>query len=154
MKVAQALAQVKDLKGKINSVQNRINMDSMFKKVTPDQKVPSIEPLLDELVRLNNELRSLKVRIAKTNVKHGLTERIHEMEMLRYIVGALDSLARAKQEVTNLERIDYDGPAQAFTTYATYNVEELNMGLDENRARIRELDMELQQLNWSTDLEE
>jgi uncharacterized protein DUF6847 len=154
MKVAEALAQVKDLKGKISDVQTRIQMNYRFKKVTDLQDVPSIADMLDEFEELNEALRRLKTRIAKTNVSSGLSARIHEMEMLRYWVKGLEVLENVKQEEIALERVDYEGPAQPFTTYATYNVADLTAQLEEARIRIRKLDMELQQLNWSTDLVE
>lgn len=154
MKVAEALAQVKDLKGKISDVQSRIHSNYVFKKVTELQEIPSINDLLDEFERLNNALRKLKTRIAKTNVEAGLSARLHEMEMLRYWVKGVEILENVKQETITLERVDYEGPAQPFTTYATYNVADLAAQLEEARLRIRKLDMELQQLNWSTDLVE
>lgn len=154
MKVAEALAQVKDLKGKISDTQTKIQMNYVFKKVTELQEIPSITDLLDEFERLNDALRKLKTRIAKTNVTSGLSTRIHEMEMLRYWVKGLSTLENVKQEQVSLERVDYEGPAQPFTTYATYNVADLAAQLEEARLRIRKLDMELQQLNWSTDLVE
>ena len=154
MKVAEALAQVKDLKGKISDVQTQIHTNYVFKKVTDLQEVPSINDLLDEFEQLNDALRKLKTRIAKTNVVNGLSTRLHEMEMLRYWVKGLEVLQHVKQETISLERVDYDGPAQPFTTYATFNVADLAAQLEEARLRIRKLDMELQQLNWSTDLEE
>ena len=154
MKIAEALAQVKDLKGKISDVQTRILTNYVFKKVTELQDIPSITDLLEEFERLNNDLRKLKTRIAKTNVLNDLSSRIHGMEMLRYWVKGLESLENVKQEQITLERVDYEGPAQPFTTYATYNVADLAAQLEEARVRIRKLDMELQQLNWSTDLVE
>lgn len=154
MKIAQALSQIKDLKGKVSALQSRIMSGSTFQRVVADQKVPSIEDMLDEYVQLNKELRTLKSRLMRTNVLHGLHEKIHEMEMLRSIISQLDHLTGLEQEAVRLERVDYDGPAQPFTTYATFNVTELKIALDENRARIRELDMELQQSNWAIDLED
>lgn len=154
MKIAQALSQIKDLKGKVNTLSSRIVSGRTFRRLVESQEVPSIEPLLDEYVRLNKELRTLKSRLVKTNVKHGLHKKIHEMEMLRSIVSSLNHLTEVEQERIDLERIDYDGPAQTLTTYATFSVSEMAAGLDENRARIRELDMELQQANWVIDLED
>jgi len=154
MKLAEALAQVKDLKGKIRDVQNKVARESYFKKVTDVQDVPSIEGLLEEFQRLVDDLRKLKTRIARTNTSSGLINKIHEMEQLRYLVSSLDSLEDAKLEVVTLERIDYDGPAQPFTTYATFDVEKLSATVSEARTRLRKLDMEVQQLNWTTELEE
>ena len=154
MKIGQALAQVKDLKGKINVLKNRIVSESYFKKILDTQEVPSLELSFQEFYDLNKQLRVLKTRIAKTNVVHRLSEKIHEMEMLRFVVSSLNELTNCKQEVVQLERTSYDGPGQPITTYATFNVKELASLVKLKQSRIRELDMELQQLNWTIDLED
>lgn len=152
MKLAEALVRIKDIKGRINELTREASADSSFEQVEELSEVPSIEPVLEGLRLTIQTLSDLKVRIARTNVEHGLVEKIKEMEMLRSLISTLDPLARQKQKVVQLRRIDYEGPAQAMTTFATYNVATLTEELIVHRQRVRELDLELQRLNWQVEL--
>lgn len=154
MKVAEALAQVKDVKGKIRDIQNKISREAYFRKLIDEQEVPSSEELINEFKDFSIVLSTLKDRIAKTNVESGLILKIHEMERLRYVIAALDNFADAKKETITLERIDYDMPAKPFTTYATFDVDVMAAYVEDSRIRLRKLDMEVQQLNWTIDLVE
>lgn len=115
-------------------------------------EVPSIEEQLSELVDVSLEIACLKSRIARTNAEHGLSIKIHTMEHLRSCVSKLEDLTRHKQVRVNLRAIDYNSPAVKLPRYATYNVAALTETVNGYRTRIRELDLELQRLNWEVDL--
>ena len=117
-------------------------------------EVPNIDNLIADLIELSEDLSVFKTRIAKTNARHGLTDKIHEMEALRSTISRLEPLARNKQQSVHLNRLSYDGPAVPVPTYATYDVETLVETVDGLRDRVRVLDMDLQRLNWEIDLEE
>ena len=152
MKIAEALVRIKDIKGKLSELQRKIDADQLFERVQNDQMIPSIEGLLEDFLDVSEVLSVLKTRITKTNATHGLINKIHEMEKLRSIVSKLELLSRNKQEFVSLRHITYDQPAIPMSTFATYNVEDLIESLEAYRARIRELDLELQRLNWEVDL--
>ena len=151
MKLAEALTKIKDLKGKVASLNLQINSDSTFQKLDELTEVPSVEGLLTELTEVLAELRSLKTKVDTANVKSGLADKIHEMEQLRYAIKTLEGLSRLKQETRSLTRLDYGTPPVPVTTVATFNVANLNSQLEVYRRRVRELDLELQRLNWQID---
>lgn len=152
MKLAEALVRAKDLKGKLSALHSEISMERSFEKVDAGQEVPNCEPLIADLVAVSEELRALKTRIDLTNAQHGLADKIHEMEKLRYLVNSLTNLSEAKQEIVHLRRVDFEGPALPVSTYATYNVENLKKQLQQYRDDLRSLDLEIQRLNWQIDL--
>ena len=153
MKLAEALVKAKDLKGKLSSLHNEIVSEQYFEKLDASQEVPNHEAEIVELVDVSDELRQLKTKIDLTNAKHGITDKIHEMEKLRYLVNSFSSLCGSKQETVQLRRVDYEGPAVPITTVATYNVENAKKQLEKYRDDLRSLDLEIQKLNWQIDLE-
>lgn len=152
MKLAEALVRVKDLKGKFAELQQVVYSDATFEVVDPDMEIPSIEDQLNELVSVSEEIASMKSRITRTNAERGLSIKIHTMEHLRSCVSKLEDLTRHKQIRVNLRSIDYNSPAIKLATHATYNVAKWTETVNGYRARIRELDLELQRLNWEVDL--
>lgn len=152
MKLAEALVRIKDLKGKFTELQRVLYSDQLFQVVDTEMEIPSIEDKLDELIDVSNEISKLKCRIAYTNASNGLTDKIHTMEHLRSCVGKLEELTHNKQVVVNLRSINYGEPAVKLPTHATYDVARLTRTVDTFRKQIRELDLELQRLNWEVDL--
>lgn len=152
MKLAEALVQVKDLKGKVAELNRKIQNDALFEQVDKGQAIPDISLLIDELVRLARNLGELKTRVARTNAQHGLVDKINEMAQLRSLVAQLEGLSEQKQSRTQLRRIDYGEPHVKVQVHATYNVDELASQVVDMRSRIRKLDLELQRLNWEVDL--
>lgn len=152
MKIAEALVQAKDIKGKVADLTRRIQADALFEQVEEGQEVPDISLLIEELITLTRNLGNLKSRIARTNAQRGLVDKINEMAQLRSLVAQLDSLSNNKQSTTKLRRIDFGEPHVKMNFVATYNVEEVSNCLEEMRSRIRALDLELQRLNWEVDL--
>ncbi|KKM62750.1 hypothetical protein LCGC14_1518470 [marine sediment metagenome] len=152
MKLAEALVRIKDLKGKSAELQRVTYEDATFDIVDEDIEVPSIEESLTTLVTVSRETASLKSRIARTNATHGLTDKLHEMEHLRSLVSKLEPLTRNKQIVVNLRHINYNDTATKIPTHATYDVEAWTKKLNEYRDKIRQIDLDLQRLNWEVDL--
>lgn len=151
MKLAEALVHIKDLKGKIAEVSAKIDADCTFRKLLDSQDVPSIEEDIETLDVLVNELSTFKSRVAKTNAKYGLIYKMNEMDYLKFMVNNFDRLAKAKQERIDVE---YGGLDQrnTVTTYATYDVVDMVERVDNMKSKIRQLDLELQKLNWEIDL--
>lgn len=152
MKLAEALVQVKDLKGKVADLNRRIQNDAVFDQVDEGQEVPDTSLLIEELITLTRNLGGLKTRVARTNAQYGLVDKINEMAQLRSLVAQLEGLTNHKQSTTKLRRIDFGEPHVKMQVHATYNVEEVASRVEEMRNRIRKLDLELQRLNWEVDL--
>lgn len=154
MKIAEALIRIKDIKGKLASTMYDIAGEQSYEQVDINAPIPNIDPFIEAYCSVSQDLAQLKNRITKTNAKYGLQEKLYRMEALRSTIKQLDGLTSAKQKSVRLGRVDYDGPAVQITTYATYDVAKLDARLEQARAEIRALDLELQKRNWEIDLEE
>lgn len=154
MKIAEALIHIKDIKGKLSTLQEEIHSDSSFELLNENDTIPSIEDKISLLQHLSVELASFKTRITKTNAKNGLTDKINKMEALRSIQAQLNGLTRNKQKTTVMRHIDYNDPAMPVTVFSTFNVSNLSKNLDLIQEEIRNLDLELQKLNWTIDIED
>ena len=150
MKLAEALTKVKYLKGKVAGLQLQLQSDALFEVVDTSSPILILTETITELTQVLENLRQLKTRIDTANVKHGLADKIHEMEQLRYAVKVLDELTKHKQEVKKIDR--YSQTQSVILTVATYNVSELTGQVDTMRDRIRQLDLELQKTNWQVDV--
>ena len=139
MKIAEALIRIKDMKGKLSELDRKIKTDQTFEQIDSSMAMPNIKEFIIELVDLSNELACVKTNITKTNSKHGLTDKINEMETLRSVISRLEGLTYTKQDRVELKRVDYDSPPVPVHILATYNVEGLASELDAYKARIREL---------------
>jgi len=146
------LIRIKDLKGKAAELQRVVSYEAVFEQIDENEVVPSIEDSLEELAAVSAELAILKSKIARTNVASGAVDKIHEMESLRSLVSKLEGLAQNKQTKTILKTINYGDQPVKVATHATYDVETWSKKVSELRDRIRELDVELQKLNWEVDL--
>lgn len=154
MKIAEALVRIKDIKGKLNSLMTEISGELYYEQIDVNEPIPNVDPTINDFCSLSQELANYKNRINQTNAHNGLSAKIYRMEALRSMIKQLENLTRAKQVTVRLQRIDYEGPATKMSTFATYNVEALSKRVEAARAEIREIDLELQRLNWEIDLEE
>lgn len=152
MKLAEALIRIKDLKGKSAELQRVVYDDATFDVVDENSVIPDIEESLTALVSVSQDTASLKSRITRTNAINGLTDKLHEMEHLRSLVSKLEPLSRNKQEIVSLRHINFNDAATKIPTRATYNVEAWTKNLNKYRDKIRQLDLDLQRLNWEVDL--
>lgn len=152
MKIAEALIQIKDMKGKLAVISRQIQMNHSFQQIDESVPMESTDPLIQDYVDVSNSLASMKSRITKTNSKNGLCDKIYEMESLRSVIATFEQYANVKQKSASF--LGYGDESKSVITHATFNVEELNARLDVARKRIRDLDLELQKSNWVVDLEE
>ena len=154
MKIAEGLARVKDLKGLISGTLEDLRGEMTVQVLDEAEDVPQNDVKIESLTALSGELSALKDRIARTNARHGLSAKIHEMESCKYLVKALDPLSKQKQSTTTLYRAGFGEPADKVKVVATYKVDEVSDQVLGLRKKIRDLDMELQKLNWQLDLED
>jgi hypothetical protein len=154
MKIAEALIKIKEVKGKLASLLVDISSEQYYEQLDVNEPIPNVDPLISDYCTISQQLADYKARINKTNIRHGLAQKIYRMEALRSTIKQFEGMTRAKQKTVRLHRVDYEGPATQLVTYTTYNVEELAARIDKARAEIREIDLDLQRQNWQLDLEE
>jgi len=154
MKIAEALANIKDLKGKFSELQRHISSNAVFDLVDPDMEIPNIEDTLNEIVEVSSAISKLKCRIARTNAASGSINKIHTMEHLRSCISSLEHLTHNQQVSARFHNINYSESSVKLVSHATYNVEQCTEKLNLFRKQLRELDLELQRLNWEVDLVE
>lgn len=154
MKIAEALVRIKDLKGKFAELEKSFYNNTTFDLLDSEMEAPDLTPAIDDIIEVSENISKLKARVALTNVTHGLHNKIHEMEHLRSVVKRLGELTREKQSQVMLRTLNYGEATVKVTTVATYDVEKLIERVQGFRDRIREIDLELQRLNWEIDLVE
>jgi len=155
MKLAEALVQRKALKDKVERLMGRLRENAKVQE--GDQPNEEPEVLLEELDAAVAELEELTVRVNRTNVATAmpdgagtLMEAIVRRDMLNLKRCALEAL------------VEGAGPPRerwVMTRYEvkwrpTVNVAEVQKEIDALAKAYRELDTQIQAVNWVTDLVE
>lgn len=150
MKLAEALMERTDLQKRLAQVKNRLSMNAKVQ----EGETPAEDPaaLLKELDGIIIQLERLITRINKTNadtaVADGetLSTLLARRDCLRMKVETLrDFLNAASATVMR-------GTRSEVVVRSTVSVAELQRKLDELSRALRELDMQIQSLNWTTEL--
>lgn len=150
MKLAEALMERADLQKRLAQVKNRLSMNAKVQ----EGETPAEDPaaLLKELDGIIIQLERLITRINKTNadtaVADGetLSTLLARRDCLRMKVETLrDFLNAASATVMR-------GTRSEVVVRSTVSVAELQRKLDELSRALRELDMQIQSLNWTTEL--
>ncbi|MFO7528998.1 MAG: DIP1984 family protein [Marinobacter sp.] len=150
MRLAEALSLRADLQRRIAQLKERIMRNA---KIQIDES-PAEDPneLLKEFVSCTKELRNLVIKINKTNSsvmfdeKKSLTEVLAERDELALVRDLHRDLA--KNATVTQER--YKALEVKFKP--AVNVREIQRQADTLSKTFRELDVKIQELNWSTDL--
>lgn len=149
MKLAEALVQRSDMQKRIAQLRNRLMLNA---KVQEGEK-PSEDPkaLLKELDALTNELEAFITRINHTNAQtldngESMSALLARRDCLRQRADILrDFLHEASATVMR-------GTRSEVVIRSTVNVAELQSGVDALSKELRELDVRIQALNWTTEL--
>ena len=150
MKLAEALMERADLQKRLSQLRNRLSMNAKVQ----EGETPAEDPaaLLKELDGIIIQLERLITRINKTNadtaVADGetLSTLLARRDCLRMKVETLrDFLNAASATVMR-------GTRSEVVVRSTVSVAELQRKLDELSRALRELDMQIQSLNWTTEL--
>lgn len=150
MKLAEALAQRADTQKRIKQLQNRLVHNAR----TQEGEDPAEDPkeLRGQVDRAIPELGSLICRINRTNVatnfedNGNLAEAITRRDMLRLrreILVNLASVATQSVDRYSLSEI---------RELSTVDVRALRAEIDDLARQYRELDLQIQACNWTTDL--
>lgn len=149
MKLAEALALRAEMRTKMNNIQSRLNNNA---KVQEGEK-PSENPyeLIKELDSVSDEMTSLIKNINYTNcmtTENGvsLTDMIAEKDVLREKVNVMKNfLANAGAVVNRYSNTE-------IKILSTVDVAELQKEVDAMSKKLRELDVNIQRINWTVDL--
>ena len=150
MKLAEALMERADLQKRLAQIKNRLSMNAKVQ----EGETPAEEPaeLLKELDGSISQLERLITRINKTNadtaVADGqtLSSLLARRDCLRMKVETLrDFLSDASSTVMR-------GTRSEVVVRSTVSVAEMQRKVDELSKMLRELDLQIQSLNWTTEL--
>ena len=149
MKLAEALNQRADLQKRIAQLRERLANN--VKVQEGDQPAENPDDLFKELEGSLKQLKDLIVSINRTNQEtvwevKTLTEMIAEKDVLSMHLGAL----RTTLEAANVRSDRFSRNEIKFVR--TVDVNALQKKVDDLSKELRELDSNLQQANWMTDM--
>ncbi len=150
MKLAEALVERKSLKNEIQDLRRRLRRVAQVQEgdepvEDPRQLLPAIETKLAELERRITQINRTNMT-AKLADGRTLMEAIAERDMLlmrRSVLGDLVEAATPEHDRYSRTEIRY---------VPTVDVAEIQKRADQVAQRYRELDAEIQALNWETEL--
>jgi len=150
MKLAEALVERKNLKGEIQTLRRRLQR--VAKVQEGDKPVEDPQALLQTIGTKLTDFEGLIIRINRTNMTarladgRTLMEAIAERDMLLLQRSALEELveaATATRDRFSRQEIRY---------LPTVDVAQVQGQADQAAKRFRQLDAEIQALNWGTEL--
>ena len=152
MKLSEALIRRADAQKRVEHLRQRLSSSAR----TQEDEAPPENPteLIEELERTLDELTDLIKRINRTNAVTSydegmtLTDALAERDRLnlhRAVLGNLVNAAVTPQHRYVRSDIKY---------FRTINVSDVQKQMDDLAKQYRELDTRIQEINWSTDLED
>lgn len=146
MKLAEALLLRSDLQKKITQIATRIRPYMIVRNGVEPQEDP--KKLLAQLRNANQELEHIIVRINKTNMEtylqdgRSLMEGLAERDALKNIISQLRQIRQAAQI-----------SSQSYNDLrATIKISDLQSEIDQMGRAFREIDTQIQGINWTTEL--
>ena len=149
MKLAEALAERADLQKRVEQTKARLKNNAWVQEGERPAEDPTV--LEKELAALCDQLEKLVTRINLTNaaaIEDGLsiTALLARRDALStYVAGLRDFLDEASRTPVRAARGE-------IRILPTVNVQEYRKKADALSKELRELDMRIQRLNWTTDL--
>lgn len=154
MKLGEALSERARLQGKIGELRSRINANAIVEEGS--EAPEDVEALLADVSTTHSDLASLIARINLTNARtllpnhDTLTEALAERERLKGMIQTYGEAARAAQDSSGLRRYQRSELRQV----RTLDVKELRTLADEMSMALRQLDNQIQEINWTSELED
>lgn len=149
MKLAEALSLRAEMKTKIGQLALRLNQNA---KVQEGEK-PAENPytLIEELENISGEMEKLIKNINYTNcmtIENGvsLTDMIAKKDVLKKKISVMRAFLSRSGEV--IDRYSN----KEIKIHSTVDVAELQKKVDAMSKQLRELDMNIQRINWTADL--
>lgn len=155
MKLAEALLLRADANKRIRELQGRLNRSARVQEgdTAPENPVE----LMDELARTVAEMTALVKQINRTNAQtpfgdgRTLTDTLADRDALATEFGVLTGTINA---ATGAGQQQYGYNASPIKYFRAINVADVQKRADELARQRRDLDTQIQQLNWSVDLVE
>ena len=149
MKLAEALSLRADLQKRIAQLESRLNMNATVQEGESPAEDPKV--LLIELDAMIRQLEDLIFRINITNCntvkdKMSITQMIAKRDVLTIKVDCLRGFLLNASNIANRAMLT------EIKVQPTVNVGELQKKVDEISKEIRETDIRIQELNWTTEL--
>ena len=149
MKLAEALLIRAEMKTKINNIHGRLNDNSKVQEGEKPAENPYV--LIEELNSVSDEMVRLIKNINYTNcmtIENGvsLTDMIAEKDVLQKKISVLKSF------LTNASSLVNRYSNKEIKILSTVDVAELQKKVDAMSKQLRELDMNIQRINWTVDL--
>ena len=151
MKLAEALSLRKDLQKRVEQVHVRLNNN--VKVQEGDEPSEDPKELMTELDGCLKQLQNLIARINKTNIHtmadgRSLTDMIAERDVLGMRLNVLrDVFRNATETSTRYSRNE-------IKMVSLIDAKEMNGSIDKLSKQLREVDMQIQTLNFSTELDD
>ncbi len=149
MKLAEALALRAEMRTKMNNIQSRLNNNAKVQ----DGETPAENPytLIKELDNVSDEMENLIKNINYTNcmtLENGvsLTDMIAEKDILK------EKITVMKNFLSNAGAVVNRYSNTEIKIHSTVDVSELQKKVDAMSKHLRELDMNIQRINWTVDL--
>jgi hypothetical protein len=152
MKLGEALARRSDVQTRIVQVRDRLAATALVQE--GDEPPEPSDALLAELDALLEELRDLIVAVNRTNATTRLPSGATLTEALarRDVLGIRHSATKAIIDATTKAQARYS--RSEIRIVRTVDVAALRRAADDAARERRELDAEIQQVNWTVDVSE
>ena len=149
MKLAEALSERSDIRNRISQLESRLQMNARVQEGEKPSEDP--EKLLAELNGLTDRLEYLITHINLTNAStisdgETLTALLARRDCLTLRVSAMRSFLNEASSLTSR------GMRSEIKILSTVNVQEYRARTDLLSKELRELDVRIQGLNWTTEL--
>ncbi|XSG76801.1 DIP1984 family protein [Herpetosiphon llansteffanensis] len=150
MKLAEALIVRADTQRRLEQLQARVKLSVLVQEGDPPPEDP--QELLNEIDHLLIQFEALIVKINHTNSltafndQHNLTTVLGQRDVLKLRISMLKSIAEAASR-----RRDRYGQAE-IRNIVTIDVRQLRQQSDHLARQFRELDTQIQTINWMTEL--
>ncbi len=149
MKLAEALSERSDIRSRISQLQSRLEMNARVQEGEKPAEDP--ETLLAELNGLCTRLEELITRINLTNAQtlsdgETLTALLARRDVLNLQIDAMRGFLREASALTSR------GMRSEIKILSTVNVKQYRAETDALSKALRELDVRIQGLNWTTEL--
>lgn len=150
MKLAEVLIERKDLKTRLSDLESRIRRNAQYQE--GDQPSEDPKELLAEYDAISSQLERMIVRINLTNN----TTRLLDGTLMVEALARRDNLRSKHKLYTNLAEDAF--PAQnryskkEIRLISSVDIKSIQKQADKIAKQYRELDLHVQQTNWTTDL--
>jgi hypothetical protein len=152
VKLGEALARRAELQTRLAQVRDRLRVTALVQE--GDQPVEDPQPLLAELDAIASELETLIAAINVTNAQTRLDSGLTLTEALarRDVLGLLHGALKAVADATAQQQARYS--RSEIRLVRTFDVAAVRARVDQLARERRQLDVEIQNANWTVDLQD